>query len=177
MRHTEKNKGSNKTTPGKYWLTNNELANISTALYGESKLIFQIMVATGQTFEKIADLKWDCLNTRLSTIKTSGEHYIIPEKTAIALDALREKAESETSLIFKQNYKQTWIHVSKVYFALGIDQSAGVLKLAKWTYARLHFQTYRNKTSLAKAMGITTCRHIPKQVFNITGPTPCLVQF
>ena len=177
MTPIQKQKRINKTTSGKYWLTHKELTDISEHLHGEAKLIFQIMVATGQSFANIKETKWGYINPLLSTLNINAVHYSIPLATSKALTTLREQAESETSLIFKQVYRSVWNQASKVYFKLGIDQSHGVLKLPKWTFARLHFKTYRNKAKTAKAMGLTTTRYIPKPVFQNIGPEPCPIQF
>lgn len=172
----DKKKCSNKTTK-KYWLSQAELEAISGQLSGEAKLIFQIMVATGQKFSHIKENTWDAFNAKLDTLDFDGMNFRLPVATSQALMALREKARSGNSEIFKAEYKQVWGRVSRAYFKLGISQDCGVLKLAKLTFARRHYETYRNKSRLARAMGLSTARWMPKEVFNISGPCASLVQF
>ena len=168
--------GINKTAL-KFWLSQGELSAISDRLCGQPKLIFQVMVATGQQYSHIREARWTGFNSLLNTMEINGQNYRIPVATAKALMERRQSALSESDQVFSVCYEYTWGRVSRACYALGIDQGKGVLKLAKWTYARRHFETYQNKSKLARDMGLTTCRWIPKQVFDFKGPTASLVQF
>ena len=135
------------------------------------------MVATGQRFSQITKTTWQGLNAGLATLDFGGHTRRIPVATARDLAELRKSAVAGDKPIFKMKYKKTWNQVSRAYFKAGIRQNAGCLKMAKLTYARRHFETYRNKTRLARDMGLTTARWIPKAVFQFSGPPACLVQF
>ena len=168
--------GSNKITK-RVWLNDKETLAISQALSGEAKLIFQLMASTGLRSTGLFETKWLSFNHKLCTLQVKGNNTIIPVATSDALLELRESAESEDQMIFSHTYKMVWDKVSRTYFRLGIEQSPGCLKKAKWTFARRHWLTYKNKTHLAKAMGLTTARCIPKIVFNTPGPGRCMFQF
>ena len=160
----------------KFWLSEPEYRQISKHLSGESKALFQLLLTTGQQFRKLQEIRWHSFNARLGTIDLGDRVANIPIETANTMDQLRDKAISESSHIFSMLYKNCWWHVSQVYFKLGICQKAGCLKLPKFTYARKHFDIYRNKTRLAKDMGLTTTRWIPKPVFQTSGESGCLIQ-
>lgn len=164
-------------TAHKVWLSDREIKALSDNLSGEARIIFQVMVATGQRFSRIKKTTWDGLNAELSTLDFGGHNRRLPVATARALAELRKTATSGETPIFKMQYKQAWNQVSRAYFRAGIRQNAGCLKMAKLTYARRHFETYRNKSRLARDMGLTTARWIPKAVFQFSGPPACLVQF
>ena len=166
-----------KKTAIRYWLTQAELSSINDRLKGQPKAIFQVMVATGQQFSHIREASWSGFNSRLSTLEINGQHYRLPEATAQALMELREKATGESEQVFSVCYEYTWGRVSRACYALGINQSKGVLKLLKWTYARKHYETYKSKARLARDMGLSTCRWLPKPIFEFKGPTASLVQF
>ena len=170
-------KQSSKKTTKKYWLSQAELEAVCSLLSGEAKLIFMLMSSTGQKFSDIVELKWQAFNAKMETLDFGGLNFRIPTAAAEGFLALRENAQSENEVIFKSAYKPVWNRVSRSYFKLGIDQDCGVLKLAKLTFARRHYETYRNKSSLARAMRISTPRWIPKQVFDFQGPCASLVQF
>ena len=172
-----KTKESRNITASKYWLSQAELEAISGQLSGEAKLIFQIMVATGQRFSHIKEATWQGFNANLATLDFKGLNTRLPVATTEGILALREKALSENSKIFKTQYKRVWDKVSRVYFKLGIEQKVGCLKLAKLTYARRHFETFQNKSKLARDMGLTTTRWLPKEIFKYSGPCASLVQF
>ena len=135
------------------------------------------MVSTGLRFTALGETKWLSFNHNLCTLDFDNNNKVIPVATATDLLKMRDRAESENELIFTHNYKQVWDKVSRVYFKLGIEQSPGCLKKAKWTFARRHWLTFKNKTHLAKSMGLTTARCIPKIVFNQRGPNRCMFQF
>lgn len=172
-----KNQTSINKTASKVWLTDAELKALSNLITGQPKIIFQLMIATGMRFRAIKKTRWDSFNSRLATLDIDGVKCRLPVATAEALEGLRETAKSEDSPIFKVGYKTAWDKTSRAYFKLGIEQKHGCLKIAKWTFARRHYEAYRNKTHLAKAMGLTTTRWIPKKVFEYSGPQACLVQF
>ena len=172
-----KKQASRDKTAHKIWLNSGEIKALSDHLSGEARLIFQIMVSTGQRFSRIKKTKWHGFNAGLATLDFAGQNRRLPVATARALAELRKTAVSGETPIFKMQYKQVWNQVSKAYFKAGIKQSAGCLKMAKLTFARRHFETYRNKARLARDMGLTTARWIPKAVFQFSGPPACLVQF
>lgn len=174
---TQRQKGINKTAP-KLWLSQSEIQAVSQAIQGtQARLIFQIMVATGQKFSRIKETQWLAFNKRLNTLDFNNHNTCLPDTTALELSILRQTAKAEDCPIFSISYRQAWQQVSRAYFKVGIEQTAGPLKLAKYSFARRHYETYQNKKKLADDMGLTTARWIPKQVFNYTGPTACLVQF
>ena len=173
---TIQKKGINKTAP-KFWLSQAEILSINDHLNGQPKLLFQIMVATGLQFSHIRETKWSGFNALLNTLEINGQNKKLPLATAKALLALRKTALAEDDNVFSVCYEYTWGRVSRACYALDIEQGKGVLKLAKWTYARRHFETFKSKKRLATDMGLTTTRWIPKQVFQYQGPTASLFQF
>lgn len=176
MYPTQTEIGNGKTTM-KYWLSEKEYLSLSGQLSGETKIIFQLILSTGQQFKRLKKLQWSVFNSRLATLNVGDRVCKIPVATALSLDNLRNNAESEDSPIFTIQYNQAWWQASRAYYSLGIDQTAGCLKLPKFTFARKHFEIYKNKAKLARDLGLSTTRWIPKQVFQTTGQSGCLIQF
>ena len=171
-------KGINKTAgKGLPYLTDNELKMLSNQLTGESCLVFMLMVSTGRRFREIKKIRWSSFNSLLNTLEIAGVNFNIPVACGLLISSLREQALSENSPIIKKSYKQVWDKTSRAYFSLGISQDYGILKRARLTYCRKHYQLYRNKARLARDLGVTTTRWIPKPVFEIKNTQPCLVQF
>ena len=166
-----------KTSRKRKWLTDNELKTLSDLLKGEAQIILQITSGTGVKYSKIAKSRWHSFNKTTGTLILNGVARKLPNETVNLLLALRENAKSENDLIFKLIYKKCWEKLSRVYYKAGICQKLGCFKLLKWSFARRHFTIHRSKTKLAEAMGLRTVRWLPKEIFNITNPSPCLVQF
>ena len=172
--------GRNITAPdktNKNWLTGSQSREISRELKGQDQLIFQILVATGQRFSRINNLKWESFNARMRTLTFGSVTCRIAKSTADGLAKMRADADGEGSRIFNTTYKPVWNRTSRVYFKVGIDQAIGCIRRARLTFARRHYLVYRDKCRLAQAMGIRSTRWIDKSLFEVSGPPPCLIIF
>ena len=173
----QQKKCSKKKTSQKLWLSSTEFKQVSDFLNGDTRLIFQIIVATGHRVLKIRETTWDCFNASTQTLQINRVNCKLPLATTKALFEKRVQAQSESDKIFKLSYKTIWDKTSRAYFALNIDQGPGCLKLAKYSFARRHFQEFGNKSQLARDLGLTTARFIPNAVFQNVGHKPHFIQF
>ena len=162
----------------KCWLNSSQIKSISNKLKGESKLTFQLMVATGQRFNDLNEVKWRDFSFKNSTMKIGNIVCRIPFATSKILKNLkRDRGGESDNFVFQKKYLPIWKSTSTSFYRLDIDQKMGVFKILKYTFARRHYLIYRCKKRLAKDMNLTSVRRLPNEIFKTNNLPICLVQF
>ena len=149
------------------YLTDAQISKIADTLdqsYNQKYLIgFYLCLVSGQKFTHLKRLKWDSYNGRMALIRMGDRTIRLPKKLNQKIDKLRDKARSEKSLIMPIQYKIFWSNLDKIGIEMGIHKM-GVLKLRN-TFARRHYARYQNKHQLKQALGLSSLRYIPDDIW------------
>ena len=159
-------RGVTKEHPAK-WLSDTEIKAISAELElshnPEHLIIFQLLLCTGHKFSRLAKVTWGEFNARLGILYLGDRAVRLPDTVAKGLLGLREFATGEDKPIIKTRYKKFWEALERVCNRLGIEQT-GVLCLRN-TFALKHWTAYQSRAKLRHDLGLTSLRHLPKEIF------------
>ena len=149
------------------WLTDSQIRDISGELAlaqnPQHLISFQLLLSTGQKFSRLAKARWGAFNARLGIIRIGDRSIRLPANLAQGLEGLRESALAEDDPILTIKYKKFWAVLEKVCVRLGIEPS-GVLSLRN-TFALRHWQAYQSRARLREDLGLSSLRHLPKEIF------------
>ena len=167
-----KNAGKRNGTK-RLWLKDHEIKGIAESLAmlqnPESHIIFGLLLSTGQKFSRLAKVRWNDFNARLGIIRIGDRSVKLPESVVKGIEALREKAISESHPIISLQYSKYWHYQSRASVRAGFSE-CGVMEVRN-TFCLKHWQAYQDKARLKADLGLSNIRHIPKEIFQ-AGPAP-----
>ena len=156
------------------WLSNEQIKVLSVDLRRVKNkqhfLAFSLLLNTGRKFSKLAKIRWRSINLRLGLIYLNDRVVKLTKETIEVLEELRETATNEHEKIFSVKFEKFWHKFARICADQKMPQMGA--KVLKHTFARRHYQIYQDKKKLAHAMGLSTVRYLPKQIFENINPIP-----
>ena len=151
------------------WLSSRQIRELSCEIENydnlEYLLSYHILLISGQKFSKVRKTRWCSYNSLAGAILMAGVRIKLTSQAIKIMDYLQMSATHESHPIIKINYPAFWRVLARCFYKIRIADGGLGVKILRNTFAYRHYNFYQDKARLRRDMGLSSLRHLPKEIF------------